>query len=342
MFAFAEGRAVADNIAQLMSRTIVWDNHACMPLRPHDVSFLPQLDRCRSSGVDVLTLNVGFDRTSIEDHIRMIASFRKWLAERRDRYVVVDTVQDIRRAKAEGKLAVSFDIEGMGAIGDQLSLVQLYYDLGVRWMLVAYNEVNAAGGGCQQADDPGLTPFGERIVDEMASVGMVTCCSHTGYRTARQVIDRSSNPVIFSHSNARALHDHPRNIPDSLIKACAERGGVVGVNGIGIFLGEPASLVDGAIRQIDHIANLVGAEHVGLGLDYVYDTAELDDYLAAHPQTFPPELGYHSGGGFSMLAPEQIPEIARRLVGLGYANEAIAAILGGNHVRIAEKVWRSS
>ena len=132
---------------------------------------------------------------------------------------------------------MGFDIEGANAIGDQLSLLGLYRDLGVRWMLLAYNRNNRAGGGCQD-EDPGLTAFGRRMLHEMARVGIVACCSHTGYRTAREAIDESPTPVIFSHSNARALVDHPRNIPDDLIKACAARGGVVGVNGIGIFLGD--------------------------------------------------------------------------------------------------------
>ena len=163
----------------------------------------------------------------------MIAQFRRWLAEREDQYVLVGTTDAIERARRERKLAVMFDIEGMNAIADQPSLVQFYYDLGVRWMLVAYNWRNGAGSGCQEAEDGGLTAFGRQVLDEMVRVGMVACCSHTGHRTTMEVMEYSRNPLIFSHSNARSVHEHPRNVRDEALKACAAMGGVVGINGIG-------------------------------------------------------------------------------------------------------------
>jgi membrane dipeptidase len=224
----------------------------------------------------------------------------------------------------------------MGAVGDQPSLVRLYYDLGVRWMLVAYNRNNLAGGGCQDEDD-GLTPLGERILDEMAACGMIACCSHTGYRTAREVIDRSANPVIFSHSNPRAVWDHYRNIPDELMLACAARGGVVGLNGLGLFLGDVAT--ETFVRHVDHAVQLIGPEHVALGLDYVFDSSELDELIVKMPQTFPAELGYRPGMRMPMIEPERIPEIGQALLDRGYGEAAVAAILGGNLLRLAKQIW---
>lgn len=268
----------------------------------------------------------------------MLAGLRHWLAANSADYVLAGSVRDIQRARSEGKLAVLFDIEGMGAIDDQPSLVQLYYDLGVRWMLVAYNTNNLAGGGCQD-DDPGLTSLGRRIVDEMAACGMLACGSHTGYRTARDLIDYSPNPVIFSHSNAHAVWAHNRNIPDDLIQACAHRGGVVGMNGIGLFLGPGEDLVESMARHIDHAVSLVGPEHVALGLDYVFDTTELDELMAKMPEKFPPELGYRLDAPMPMLGPEDIPRIVQRLLDMGYDDSALTAVLGGNLMRLAEQVW---
>ena len=321
----------------LLQNSLVWDNHACMPLRPHDESFLPQLARCKAAGINAISVNVGYGDQGIEEHIRMLATFRHWLASNIQDYLVVSTVDDLERARREGRLAVMFDIEGMNAIADQPNLVQLYYDLGVRWMLVAYNQNNAAGGGCQD-EDCGLSALGRQILDEMARTGMVSCCSHTGYRTVMDVMAYSSNPVIFSHSNARRIHDHPRNVPDELLKACAETGGVVGVNGIGLFVG-PGSLVDGLVRHIDYLVQLIGIDHVGLGLDYVYDQGELDDFLS-DPEKFPPELGYASG--LEMTPPEAVEDIVGGLIQLGYSEEALRAILGGNLVRVAKQVWKPS
>lgn len=326
-------------IADLMTRSVVWDNHACMPLNGQDATFLPELQRCRASGVDAVTLNIGFGENSIEEHIRVVANMRQWLARHGEDYVVAGSVADIRAAKAAGKLAVLFDIEGMRAIDDQPSLVRLYYDLGVRWMLVAYNTNNLAGGGCQD-DDCGLTELGRRIIDTMAEVGMLACCSHTGYRTAREVIDHSPDPVIFSHSNPRALKDHHRNIPDELMLACAARGGVVGINGIGLFLGDNDNSTETVVRHIDYAVNLIGAEHVALGLDYVYDTSEFDELLAKMPETFPASLGYKPGMSMPMVEPERIPLIGQALLDLGYPETAVEGVLGKNLMRLASQVWK--
>ena len=322
----------------MISNTLVWDNHGCMPLRHDDFDFLPQLERYKQSGVDITSLNVGYDVVSWENTVLVAAHFRKWLRDRPDEYLLVETVDDIHTAHDTDRLGVSLDIEGGSALNESLSMVEAYYELGVRWMLMAYNKNNALGGGCQD-DDQGLTDFGRKVIREMERVGMVACCSHTGYRTTMDVFELSSNPVIFSHSNPLGLREHPRNISDEVIKACAETGGVIGINGIGMFLGENDDRTETYVRHVDYVAQLVGPEHVGISLDYVFDQKELDAFLKANPDTFPPELGY--GQGLNMVRPEQIPEIAESLTNMGYSEEDMKLILGGNHLRIAEQVWRS-
>jgi membrane dipeptidase len=322
---------------QLIGQSLVWDNHGCMPvMRPLDTSFLPQLQRYRAAGVDAVMLNVGFGDMGIEAHLRMLASMRHWLKARPEHYVLVSTADDIELAKATGRLAVGFDIEGANAIGDQISLLQLYHDLGVRWMLLSYNNNNHVGGGCQD-DDQGLTPFGREVIREMERIGMQVCCSHTGHRTVRDVFEMATRPVIFSHSNPSALHAHPRNIPDDLIRACAATGGVVGINGIGSFLGKNDSTSETFARHVDHVVQLVGPRHVALGLDYVFDTKELEEYLVTMRHTFPPGLGYELG--LRMVAPEQLKEIVQTLLDWGYANADVEALLGGNLMRLARSVW---
>lgn len=328
---------VNGSVGEVLRAAVVWDNHACMPLRPLDETFLPQLERCRGAGFTAVTLNVGFGELVAADHLRMLAQFRHWLMARPEQYRIVRTVDDITAAKEAGQLAVTFDIEGMNAIEDQLSLIQLYYDLGVRWMLIAYNKSNRAGGGCQNPDG-GLTEFGRRAIDEMARVGMVLCCSHTGYRTAREAIDYSPNPVIFSHSNPRALWDHPRNVPDDLLRACAARGGVVGINGIGIFLGRNDNSTEALVRAIDYTVQLLGDDHVGISLDYCFDSAQLDEYLAKNPTMFPPSMGYDQG--LRMVEPERLPTVVEALMAKGYGADSLARILGGNFMRVAGRIWK--
>ena len=131
-------------------------------------------------------------------------------------------------------------------------MVQAYYDLGVRSMLLTYNGENQAGFGCHAANDTGLTSFGRGVVDEMNRVGMMVDVSHCGYRTSMDALECSASPVIFSHSSMRAVWDHERNIRDDQARACAATGGVIGINGVGIFLGDNDISVqaDGAAHRL--------------------------------------------------------------------------------------------
>ena len=316
----------------------VWDNHACMPLRPQDTSFLPQLARAKAAGFAAVSLNIGFGETGPAEHIAMLAAFRRWVTERADQYTLIQRPGDVARAHADGRLGISFDIEGARGIGDDLNLVQLYYDLGVRWMLIAYNRANLAGSGIYDEVDEGLTPFGRAMIAEMNRVGMTVCCSHTGHRTAREAMAASSQPVIFSHSNCAAIHAHARNIGDDLIRECAAQGGVVGINGLRAFLGLPGTdLVDAIVRHIDHAVQLVGPAHVGIALDHVYDQQELLEYLRTMAHSFPEGLA----GGIEMIAPEQLLDIVVALFARGYAEADVGMLLGGSWQRIAEINWRA-
>jgi membrane dipeptidase len=327
----------------LLDQTILWDNHACMPLRPGDVSVLPQLERVRRAGIDLVSLNVTFDVIDPNEAFPMLATYRRWIQEDPRHYLLAETVGDIERAKGEGKLAVVFDIEGGNAVTAHPGLVEIFYRLGVRWMLFAYNKNNKLGGGCMD-DDTGLTAYGRQIIKEMERVGMVLCCAHTGHRTVREAIEYSSQPVIFSHSNPSAVYPHVRNIPDDLMRMCAATGGVVNINGVGIFLGKDASgkpdnRTETIVRHIAYAVNLIGPEHVGLGLDYVFDVAELEDHVRKNPLAFPAEV--REPGSYSQVEPERFPVIAEALLSKGYSETDVQGILGHNNLRVARQVWKS-
>lgn len=327
----------AERRARLFREALIWENHACMPLRVGDTSFLDQLERYRGIGASFVSLNVCFDVFPWHMAFKMLATFRSWLARHEERYLLVHSVNDVFRARGEGKLGVAFDLEGGTAVDDLPELIEPYYALGVRWMLLAYNRNNRLGGGCMD-EDSGLTDFGRRVIDEMERVGMVLCCSHAGYKTAREAIDYARNPVVFSHSNARAIHDHERNIPDDLIKACAARGGVISVNGFGPFLGHNDNSTEAIVRHIDHIAIVAGPQHVGFGLDYPFDPVELDELIAGHPEMFPAGRGFDRG--IQVVEPERLPRIIDRLIALGWDDDALLGLLGGNNMRVARGIWR--
>ena len=313
-------------------RALVWDTHACFPLKSN--SDLSELKRYKDSGVNFVSLNIGMDMDSFENVIQVLAGFRNHIASHSAEYVLALTVKDILEAKESGRLAIAFDLEGSDPLLGNVNLVSFCYDLGVRQMLLAYNKDNRASGGCMEGDI-GLTDFGMDVIREMNRVGMVVDASHMGYRATLETFETSAKPVIFSHSNPRALREHARNISDEQIIACANTGGVVGINGIGDFLGGTSSEL--IVANIEYVMNLVGPEHVGLGLDYVVDKQELIDYIEGHPDVFPPEKFKDY---LSFAEPEQFPEFTELLYQKGYSEQIIRGILGGNFLRVTKEVWK--
>jgi membrane dipeptidase len=148
---------------------------------------------------------------------------------------------------------------------------------------------------------------------------------------------RAAKPVIFSHSNPLGVWRHKRNIRDEAIRACAATGGVVGISGIGLFLGENDNRPETHIAHIEHVVQLVGPDHVGIGLDFVFDVSEAMEYVRANPQMYPPDLGFKDG--IRMLPPEGIRTIASGLLSRGYARKDVRKILGGNFLRVAKSTW---
>ena|SRR5579872_1895569 len=320
----------------LLRSALVWDNHGCLPLRA-EATFLPQLERYRNAGMTLVSINAGFGNMSWAEHVRILSFMRQWIAVRPAAYRLVSTIDDVHRCKAEGKLGIVFDIEGMHPVQESLSFVQTFYELGVRWMLIAYNRANAAGGGCLD-EDGGLTDLGRVVIDEMERVGMVLCLSHCGARTAREALEYSKNPVIFSHSNPYGCTPHPRNISDELMRACAQKGGVIGLNGFGAFLGANSDLVETLLHHLQYTIDLVGVEHVGIGLDFVFDRTELDDYVRCNPSLFPEPMGI--AGTVGMVEPEAIGEVAEGLARRNLTDAQIRKVLGENWLRVAARIWR--
>lgn len=323
--------------ARLHAAALVWDNHVCLPMGlGRNLEALPLLERFAANGADVVSINAGFGLVPWDHHLLLLAQMRRWLRARPDHFALAATAEDILAAKRSGRVAVLFDVEGSAAVEPDLALVELLYDLGVRWMCVAYNRANRAGGGCHDADDPGLSAHGRALIDEMERVGMVVCCSHTGFRTARDVLDYASRPVIFSHSNAWLLHPHPRNIGDELIRGCAASGGVVGINGVNVFLGDGEASAEAMVEHIDHIVQLVGADHASLALDWLPPEMLADELARAKP-LFPPGFGYDR---LAILGPEALPRITELLLARGYGEADVRKVLGLNLLRIAQTVWK--
>jgi membrane dipeptidase len=300
-----------------------------------DPAWLSQLERFRAADVTIASLNVGYADMSSHQHLEVLSFIRRWLTQRSDQYRLISSVDDIKSCQQDRKLGVVFDVEGMGPVQDEPWLVQTFYELGVRWMLIAYNKNNKAGGGCMD-EDCGLTDVGRAIIDEMERVGMVLCLSHAGERTVLDALEYANNPPIFSHSNPRGDHPHVRNVSDRVMKACAAKGGVVGLSGIGAFLGAETALTERLMRQLRYAIDLVGPDHVGLGLDYIFDTDELHELIRSNPSLYPTDIAAE----FPMLGPDAFAAIAEGLAQAKLSDGEIRGVLGENWLRVAGQVWK--
>lgn len=316
---------------------LIWDNHACLPLDAAGAG-AAALERHRRAGTHVVSVNLGDATVDYASVLRLAHGYRAIVAAHPALFLMAERLEDLERARESGRLAVVFDLEGAYSIGEHLERIAELHGLGLRWMSLVFNRRNLAGGGCHDVPDDGLTPLGMRLIEALDAVGVVPCCTHVGYRTAREVLGHARGPVIFSHSNALALHEHPRNIPDELIRLCAARGGVVGINGLDIFLGRGADLLERFLDHLEYVIGLVGWEHAGIGLDYVHDQEELTRQLIAARGTWPSGYGYEPGIRF--LEPEALPRVADALQRRGHPDAQIHGILGGNFRRVAAAVWK--
>lgn len=319
---------------------IYWDSHACLPLHPA-ADFAP-LERYRAAGVGYVSVNVGMDLNPVPQILSVIAGFRARLAASPDRYLLARSVADVESAAASGRLAVGFDLEGALPLLEQPEMVALYRDLGVRQIHLAYNRNNSVADGCHDVER-GLTPLGRRIVSAINDARLLMDCSHTGRRCSLDMMGASTAPVIFSHSNPDALVEHGRNVTDEQIRACAATGGVVCVSGVSIFAGVAAPTAHDVARHAAYVADLVGVEHAGIGLDIGFSQPGLPDWGEDEIDTgywWPGSAGYEGALANIAYAPvETWASLADELRRTGMSAEEAALVMGGNMVRVARAVW---
>jgi membrane dipeptidase len=319
---------------------IVWDAHACLPLHP-EADFAP-LEQLRRAGVHYVSVNVGMDMNPLGQILGVIAAFRARLRARPDAFVLAERVADVETARATGRLAVGFDLEGALPLQEQPEMLALYRELGVRQLHFAYNRNNSVADGCHDVER-GLTPLGRRMVAGMNEAGLLMDCSHTGRRCSLEIIDASALPVVFSHSNPLALVEHARNITDEQIRACAARGGVVCVSGVSAFVGAAEPRAADVARHAAYVANLVGVEHVGIGLDICFKQANIDDHPPGDFDPgywWPQSAGYGSGIAAMNFAPvDTWREMPGALETAGMTPVEAARVMGDNMVRVARATW---
>ncbi|MEQ8818360.1 MAG: membrane dipeptidase [Thalassobaculum sp.] len=299
------------------------------PFLPPDADLGAYLGRQGRSGYDHVSLTVAAAGEDAREALLTLGWLRAQLQAAG--IPVAHDRDGIGAARADGRLSVSFHFQTATPFLGDLDLVDAFFAAGIRRAILAYNAANAFADGCHEPRNAGLSAAGRRLVERMDAVGMRVDISHCGERTSMDVLAMDlRRPPLFSHSNARALFEHERNITDGQIRAAADRDGYVGINGVGFFLGAEGDRIPTEMaRHIAHVAGIAGAGRVGLGVDFMYlegsDFGFFHRSRATWPRGYPPPP-------WSFLQPEQLGDLVSALEAVGFVEAEIVGILGGNYL----------
>ena len=198
-----------------------------------------------------------------------ISQWNQWFREHDDIITKITSVDDIRKAKSNGKVGIILGWQNTSAIDTDIRNLELFYNLGVRVVQLTYNTQNLVGSGCWETHDGGLTDFGRHAIDEMNRLGMLIDLSHVGPLTSDQAIKYSSTPVAYTHCCPMLL-EHPRNKTDDQLRTIVNHGGFVGFASYTPFLPKgPETTIDDCIEGVEYLINLIGEDNIGLGTDWI-------------------------------------------------------------------------
>ncbi len=335
------GQVTQEAAAKMHRDSIVID--ACTPIVRSQAFF----DRICNAGVTAATVSLsGIQRNA--DFLRTLEdiSFHYNLVRLEPkRATIARSVEDIRRAKADGRLAIIFALQNPAPLEDDyLMRLSIFHRLGLQILQLTYNEQTLLGAGCFERNDQGLSEYGRQVVRHANRLGIVIDLSHTGIKTALDAIELSNDPCIFSHANAKALADSRRNKTDEQIQRLAEKDGVICVTPFG-----PCCQADRTRRptmrdfldHLNYIVELVGVNHVGIGSDISEHWGVA--WGCGTPLRYPELVGNLTWDtlfveGFDSV--KYFPQVTEALAAEGYGAEDIQKIMGQNCLRLFERVWK--
>jgi membrane dipeptidase len=335
-------------VIDLVQRSLVIDMLAPLKIDFNPDAFSLPLSEAdaemfRTCGITGFHNSVGVGgATAYEEALQFIAAWSGFAGRNSEVFSLVGRAEDLDHAKARRKVAVIMGLQNADEFREPKD-VKDFYDLGLRCAQLTYNTQNLIGSGSTEREDGGITDYGVKIIQAMNDVGMLIDVSHSGDRTTLDAIELSPKPIAITHSNCRALNNHPRLKTDEAITKLAAKGGVMGITGVRMFVKdkEPTTIQD-IVDHIDHVVKLVGIDHVGIGSDsdlMGYDHMPKDQYERL-------KAGYKSTYAFrdkidtdGFDHPRKVYDLTAVLLKRGYSEANVQAVLGGNFRRLLGSTW---
>jgi membrane dipeptidase len=347
--ALADGDGLSKEARELYERAIVFDAN----LSP-DVSdkfpFPPaMIAEARNCGVTAMKTSLGGTDENFEDTTAEIAFFQRIVEFYPEIFMQIRQASDFARAKREKKLGVLLSFESTDMFEGKVERIELFRDLGVRVMQLSYNKTSPWASGVMANPPTGLTDLGRKAVEAMNTNGVAIDISHASEPTSKDVLGLSKPPVIITHAGCAAIHPHPRNKPDWLLKAVADKGGVVGIFDLPYLTASPKQpTLDDYMAHMTHALSVCGEDHVGIGSDSQLGPFDLSP---AGMEAFRKETERRQKTGVAapeedrpmyvigLNTPRRSEVIADALLKRGYSARVAEKVLGSNFVDALGRIW---
>ncbi len=349
----SESRPFTESDAELTRRIGIVDTHNDFAIGilkerfdgNHDSLGEYWIPRFRSGGVRLTTAPIFIPDIYLPDGalrftIQVIDALMQEIDENGDEIELARSYADIVRINEAGKIAVLLSFEGAEMLGQDLSALRLFYQVGLRMLSFTWMRRTLFGDGTWENDTHGgLTRLGRAAVKEMNRLGIIVDVSHASDQTTWDILETSTSPVIASHSNARAVQDHPRNVTDDMIRAIAQSGGVVGVVAVTRFITDGDPSIAKWVDHIEHIIDVAGIDHVGIGADFYDHLARINAAQMIADWNLEP-TGEMAKPFSTMLGPEDLPGLTAELLRRGFNEADLRKIAHENYFRVMETVLR--
>ena len=295
--------------------------------------------------LDAVHVTIAYWETCRET-LERIGQWHRLFHRYADRIMPVHSGDDVRVAQASGRTGVVFGFQNCSPIEDDIDLVQIFQELGVRFMQLSYNNQSPLATGCYEAEDPGITRFGHQVIKEMNRVGMVIDMSHSAERSTLEAIEISERPISITHANPAYWEPALRNKSDTVLRALGESGGMLGFSVYPFHLhGRSDCTLEEFCQMVESAAELMGIDNIGMGTDMVQDQpVSVVEWMRNGRWT--KDMDYGEGSASDAAWPEPVPWLADSrgfpsvrdgLCTHGFNGHEVDKIMGGNWLRFYDE-----